>query len=343
MNDALVSELLEAGAQLDLEVDGNRVHLTSLDRQLWPKSKGRPAVTKRDLIAYYLRVGPLMLPHLEDRPLAFVRFPDGLGGERFFQKHWEKGRPDYIETANIWTEVKSARQDWLLCNNLPSLLWFAQMSSLEIHAWYSRVTPEPGLPADFSSEASLEASVLNYPDFLVFDLDPNLEDSEATFNPAAYRRTKEVAQIVREVLEEHRLHPFLKTSGKTGLHLFVPIRREYDYAHVKETAKRIGKEAERRCPEDTTMVWSLQKRPNKIFIDHNQNVRGKTLVAVYSTRPSPEATVSMPVDWDELDAVDPRDFTLFTVPKILSEKGDLWKGIQKRPQKLHAGVKASVL
>ena len=335
--------MLDADKQLDLEVEGERVHLTSLDRELWPKSKGHPAVTKRDLLAYYLQIGHIMLPHLHDRPLAFVRYPDGMGGERFFQKHWEKGRPDYIETANIWTEVKSARQDWLLCNNLPSLLWFAQMSSLEIHAWYSRITPQPGLPSDFSTEGALEASVLSYPDFMVFDLDPNLEDTETTFNPAAYKRTKVVAQIVREVLDEHHLQSFLKTSGKTGLHLFVPIRREYDYARVKDWAKRIGKEAEKRCPEDTTMVWSLQKRPKKIFIDHNQNVRGKTLVAAYSTRPSPEATVSMPIEWDDLDTVDPREFTIFTVPKHLERTGDPWDRILMRPQTLTVLGKASLI
>jgi bifunctional non-homologous end joining protein LigD len=194
---------------------------------------------------------------------------------------------------------------------------------------------------DFSSSPeSLEASVLSYPDFVVFDLDPNLKDTESTFDKPAFRKTVAVACELREYLDKLGMKAFLKTSGKTGLHLYIPIRREHPYDEVKAWAKAVGKEIESRCPEEVTMEWSLSKRPNKIFIDHNQNVRGKTLVAIYSTRPAVDAPVSFPVSWDDLEDIDPREFTMRTAPKLLQKQGDPWAGILKRPQTLKPLSKA---
>lgn len=333
---SLQEQLQSDRNDLTLKVGKTLLKVTSLSKELWP------GITKRDLLTYYAGVGDYMLPHLQDRPLAFVRYPDGLSGDRFFQKHWDKGRPKFLQTVTVWSETNGRTRDWLLANDLVSLLWLCQISSLEIHPWYSRITPKAGLAADFKTEESLDESVLNYPDFVVFDLDPNLKNTESTFNKAAFRKTIDVAKEVREVLHELGLEAFLKTSGKTGLHLYIPIQREYAYEETKPWAEKLGRRVEARCKSDVTMEWSLDKRPNKIFIDHNQNVRGKTLVGVYSTRPALNATVSFPIDWDELEDVDPREFTIKNVPGLLEKRGDLWKGMLSKPQELKPLPKATL-
>lgn len=334
---SLLEQLQGDRDDLTLKVGKTPLKVTSLSKELWP------GITKRDLLRYYATVGEFMLPHLEDRPLAFVRYPEGLGGQRFFQKHWDKGRPKFLQTVTIWSESNGRTRDWLLANDLVSLLWLCQISSLEIHPWYSRVTPEKGLPVDFTSEQDLDRSVLNYPDFVVFDLDPNLKNTESTFNKAAFRKTVDVAQEVRDVIQELGLGAYLKTSGKTGLHLYIPIQRKYPYEETKEWAEKLGRRVEKQCKSEVTMEWSLDKRPNKIFIDHNQNVRGKTLVGVYSTRPALGATVSFPIDWKELEDVDPREFTIESVPKLLEKRGDLWRGMLAKRQVLAPVSKASLL
>lgn len=340
MDAKLLEQIQSAGEELRLP---NGLRFSSLDKELWPRANGEPAVTKRDLVAYYIQVADLMLPHLKDRPIAFVRFPEGLKGERFFQKHWDKGQPKFLKIVSLWAESNDKDRDWILCNDLNTLLWLCQISALEIHSWYSRVTPLKGATTDFTgSDAALDASALNFPDFAVFDLDPNLKNTESTFDKRAYKKVIDVALETREVLAQVGLDAYLKTSGKTGLHLYVPIKRKYPYEEVKDWAEQLGRKVESLCQDEVTMEWSLEKRPNKIFIDHNQNVRGKTLVAVYSTRPAAGATVSYPIEWDEVEGIDPREFTIRTVPQFLKKRGDVWNDILAKPQELKSVSRASL-
>jgi bifunctional non-homologous end joining protein LigD len=353
-------EAAELLAQLDskrneftLAVGRHRIKLTSLDRVYWPENKGlkQPALTKRDLLRYLVGVGPYMLPHLADRPLTMIRFPDGIGGERFFQKHWEQARPDFVESVTVWSDSKSHEHNYLLCNNLPTLLWLAQNGTLEFHVWHSRTKPGPDSPnenADYASSLeSLEASIANYPDFVLFDIDPYIYSGqekagdEPELNTVAFEKGKEVAFHLRELLETMALGSIVKTSGKTGLHVFVPINRTIDFDAARHVSELVGRHLMRLHPRDITMDWSVPKRTGKIFMDHNMNVRGKTLNVAYSPRGVAGAPVSMPLTWDELAGAHPLDFRITNAPERLAATGDRWADVLEIKQSLESALEAT--
>src|SRR5207244_4120343 len=176
--DAVLHQRDNKKTALTISVGRHALKLTHLDRVYWPANSGlkQPAITKRDLLRYFAQVSPFMLTHLADRPLPMIRMPEGIAGERFFQKHWDQELPGFAETITVFSEHKDERHDYLLCNNLPTLLWLAQSGTLEFHVWHSRAKPGPDAPGkstDYSSSlAALESSVLNYPDYVVFDIDP---------------------------------------------------------------------------------------------------------------------------------------------------------------------------
>jgi bifunctional non-homologous end joining protein LigD len=330
-----------------LAVGPHRVRLTHLDRVYWPADPGAdtPALTKRDLLRYLAQVSPHMLPHLADRPLTMIRMPEGIHGERFYQKHWEPPLPEFAQSVTIFSESRDERQDYLLCNNLPTLLWLAQSGTLESHVWHSRATPgadaSAGLGTDFSSSAAaLERSLLNYPDFLVFDLDPYIYSgneaagAEPEYSVAGWEKGRETAFRLREVLQAMGLEPLVKTSGKTGLHVFVPIERTLDFAAVREVAGLIGRHLLRQHPELITMDWSIAKRTGRIFFDYTMNTRGKTLAAAYSPRGLPGAPVSMPLTWEALQTAQPQDFNLENVAPRLAQTGDPWRDALTRKHSL---------
>ena len=351
---ALILEQLENRAnRLDLEVGGARIRLTNLDRVYWPVAgKGSPAVTKRDLLRYLARVGRFMLPHLEDRPLTMIRMPEGIDGERFFQKHWEQALPEFVETVTVFSETKEDQHRYLLANNLPTLLWLGQIGTLEFHIWHSRARPGPDTPGastDYAgSLAALEGSVLNYPDYLVFDIDPYIysgkeaKGAEPELNRKGFAVGKRVAFWLRALLREMALEAIIKTSGKTGLHMFVPIERTVTFDEARHICETVGRHVMRAHPKDITMDWAVEKRTGKIFIDYNMNVRGKTLNVAYSPRGVPGTPVSMPVTWEELEAAEPLDFTLNNVPARLEKRGDRWHDVLELKQSLTEafGVKA---
>ncbi|MGQ0752422.1 MAG: non-homologous end-joining DNA ligase [Betaproteobacteria bacterium] len=327
---------------LTLAVGEHRIRLTNLDRVYWPadESVKQTALTKRDLLRYLAQVSPYMLTHLADRPLTMIRMPEGIHGQRFFQKHWRERRPDFAETVTVFSGSKDERQDYLLCNNLPTLLWLAQSGTLEFHIWHSRARPGPDSPVvstDYSSSlAALESSILNYPDYVVFDIDPYIysgkekRGAEPELNTRAFEKGKEVAFWLRELLESMALEPIVKTSGKTGLHVFVPICRTLDFDAVRHVSEVIGRHLLRQHPKDITMEWSVPKRTGKIFMDYNMNVRGKTLNVAYSPRGAPGAPVSMPLTWDELAKAHPLDFRLTNAAQRLAKTGDRWRDALER-------------
>jgi bifunctional non-homologous end joining protein LigD len=339
--DDILEQLKNPKDEFQIEVEGLKMKVSSASKVMWPASEEHAAITKRDLLVYLAKVGEFMIPHLRDRPLAFVRFPAGLNGERFFQKHWEH-RPDFVEGVNIWSSHVNKATEYLMCNNLATLIWLGQIAALEIHPWYSRINPKPDteLPTDFSpNEESLDASVLNFPDFMVVDLDPNIgsaskADGGANVpNKTAWEETVKAALPLKELLDGIGLKGYLKTSGKTGLHVYIPIKRVYDYDSVRLLCETIGRHLLEQIPDILTMEWKVAKRPAKIFFDHNQNVRGKTLVSIYSPRPISGAPVSFPISWKELeDGLYPSDFRIDNVPKLLQERGDLWADILKNRQ-----------
>jgi len=334
---AVVEELEAKKDKMLLEVAGQTISLTNLDKPLWPALGDRRALTKRDLLLYLARVSPFILPHMRDRPITLTRYPNGIDSPHFYQKHWESKLPDFVERVNIYSGHNDADGEYILCNNLSTLLWLGQLADIELHTWYSRVSPDPDahhLPDTYAgSEERIDASRLSYPDFMVFDLDPYIYSgdeaagAEPELNRKAFLKTCDVALWVKDVLDSLSLSSFVKTTGKTGLHIYVPILRQFDYAAVRSACETIGRFVMQAHPRDVTMEWSVPKRAGKIFYDHNQNVRGKTLASIYSPRPSPEAAVSMPLNWDELKNVYPTDFTILTAAERLEAVGDLWKDI----------------
>jgi bifunctional non-homologous end joining protein LigD len=311
----------------------------------------QPTLTKRDLLRYLARVAPLMLPHLADRPVTMIRMPEGIHGERFFQKHWDLPLPRFVETARVFSGSKGHPDQVLLCNNLATLLWLAQHGTLEFHVWHSRITPGSDAATastDFaSSRAALEHSVLNYPDYLVFDIDPYIYSGkeapgeEPELNTAAFEKGKEVAFWLRELLRGMRLEPIVKTSGKTGLHVFVPIQRTIDFEAARQACEMVGRHLQRQHPKDITVEWSVEKRTGKIFIDYNMNVRGKTLNSAYSPRGLPGAPMSMPLSWDELAGAHPLDFRITNVLSRLEKTGDRWHNVRLDKQSLEQALDRS--
>ncbi len=341
----VLDQLQQTADKFILRVAGEKVNVSNLDKEFWPAFEGQRALTKRDLLIYFARVSPYLLPHMRDRPLTLTRYPNGINGKHFYQKHWDAPLPAYVATVRLFSEHNAGDQDYLTCNNLPTLLWLGQVADIELHTWYSRVSPEPDghhLGATFTGSAqNIDSSLLNYPDFIVFDLDPYIysgqeaRGEEPELNRKAFQKTCDVAFWLKDVLDSLSLSSFLKTTGRTGLHIYVPIRREFDYDAVRAAAETIGRYLVQSHHRDITMEWSVPKRAGKVFFDHNQNSRGKTLASLYSPRRSPEAAVSMPVRWDELRPdgrasareVYPTYFTILNAPERLAQTGDLWADI----------------
>lgn len=334
---AVLEQLAKPEQKFALNVEGYKVPVTNLDKELWPALEDRRALTKRDLLVYLARISPYLLSHMRDRPLTLTRYPNGIYGGHFYQKRFESKVPPFVQTVKLWSQDNATDVEYIVCNNLPTLLWLGQLADIELHTWYSRISPEPDghhLPASFTGSArKIDASLLNYPDFIVFDLDPYIysgkekKGAEPELNRKAFLKTCDVALWLKDLLDSLSLSSFVKTTGRTGLHIYVPILRQFEYDTVRAACETIGKYLMAAHPRDITMEWSVEKRTGKVFFDHNQNVRGKTLASVYSPRPSPEGAVSMPVRWDELKQVYPSDFTILTGADRVSKTGDLWAGI----------------
>jgi bifunctional non-homologous end joining protein LigD len=351
--DEVLQQLEDKRTTLQLAVGAARIKLTHLDRVYWPAdpSFDQPALTKRDLLRYLARVSRFMLPHLADRPLTMIRMPEGIDGERFFQKHWQQARPEFVQTVTVFSETKDGSHEYLLCNDLATLLWVAQSGTLEFHVWHSRCRAGPdakGAGTDFArSLETMDASVLNRPDYLVFDIDPYIysgkeaKGAEPELNTKAFEKGKEVAFWLRELLRSMALDAIVKTSGKTGLHVFVPIERTLDFDAARAVCEMVGRHLLRQHPKDITMDWAVNKRTGKIFIDYNMNVRGKTLNVAYSPRGLPGAPVSMPLAWAELAKAHPLDFRLTNAPERLEKTGDRWQNALRDKQSLEGALERS--
>jgi bifunctional non-homologous end joining protein LigD len=349
--DEILRQLDTNKAAITLVVGAHKIKLTHLDRVYWPPSPAlkQPALTKRDLLRYFAQVSPFILPHLADRPLTMIRMPSGIHGQRFFQKHWDQEKPEFVETITVFSSSKDEDHDYLLCNNLPTLLWLAQSGTLEFHVWHSRARPGADCitrSTDYSSSLeALEGSILNYPDWVVFDIDPYIYSGqerpgdEPELNTRAFEKGKEVAFHLRELLETMSLDAIVKTSGKTGLHIFVPIKRTLDFDAARHMSELVGRHLVKLHPADITVEWSIPKRTGKIFMDYNMNVRGKTLNVAYSPRGVGGAPVSMPLTWEELAQAHPLDFRLTNAAERLAGTGDRWKDAYEEKQSVERALK----
>jgi len=332
----IVAQLQEAKETLDLLCEGNKIAFSNLSKVFWPADKIAP-VTKRDYAIYLAGVAPYVLPHLKDRPLTMVRYPNGIYKSRFYQKHWEKGLPHFVETIGIFSETNQGDGEFLICNNLSTLIWLAQIADLELHTSHARINyaiDGGSHSRTFTgSEKNLEGSLLNYPDFLIFDLDPYLYSGsekpgeEPELHDEGFQKACDVAFYLKETLDHMSIKSFIKTSGRTGLHIYIPIVRNVDYKTVREMCEIVGRQLLKEHSDKITMEYAVNKRDGKIFLDYAMNARGKSLASIYSPRVAAHASVSTPLTWQELRKVYPTDFTIHTLPARLKERGDIWRDI----------------
>ncbi|HEX2320876.1 MAG TPA: non-homologous end-joining DNA ligase [Streptosporangiaceae bacterium] len=283
---------------LELDVGGRTVRISNPGRVYFP-ARGE---TKFDLARYYMSVGDGIVRALRERPCMLHRFPSGVAGEKVHQKRIPSGAPDWLETVRVHFPRYGRYADELCVTELASVIWAVQMSTVEFHPWNSR-------------RADTER-----PDEWRIDLDPMPE--------CGFDRVRRVARVVQELLAELDVVGWPKTSGGHGLHIYVRIKPSWEFGELRRAALAFAREVERRAPDDVTTTWWRKDRdPAKLFVDYNQNTRDHTIASAYSVRGVPEGTVSTPITWEEIDTVDPKAFTIATVPARFAELGDLHAGI----------------
>jgi len=315
-----------------------KTKVTNPTKVYWKATKDHQPILKRDLVEYYEKISGYILPHLKDRPLSLSRYPNGIYSKSFYQKDWSQKKPSFVSTAKIHSERRGNSINYVICNNVETILWIANLGCIEMHPWYSRIN-------DFEScnNSTLlyeEKCGLNFPDFIVFDLDPYIysgkekKGQEPEYNIRGFKAAVEIAHELNHILGELKLRAYVKTSGKSGLHVYVPISNIYSYEQTKGFAEVIAKMMISKFPKKVTLEWSTLKRKGKIFFDYNQNARGKTIASVYSLRPTLNATVSMPIEWKKLDSIFPTDFTISSAPETIRKNDHYWQDVLSDKQDL---------
>ncbi|WP_262149338.1 DNA ligase D [Chryseobacterium foetidum] len=295
------SEKSEDENEKDSEITLNRhkIKLTNQDKIYFPKDK----ISKGDVVDYYQSVADYILPHLKNRPLSLNRFPSGIDHSGFYQKDAGDSFPDWIKTTKVHSESTDKYIDYAICNDKATLAYLNNLGCIDFNPWNS------SLPD------------LDHPDYLVLDLDPSKKNT--------FDHVIETAQQVKEILDLIKIKGYCKTSGSTGIHIYIPMGGGYDYDQVKDFALILMQQVHEKLPKITTLERSLQKRDNKkIYLDYLQNRQGQTLASVYSLRPKEGAAVSMPIEWDELKkGLKPTDFNIENALERIKAKGDLFKPV----------------
>jgi bifunctional non-homologous end joining protein LigD len=290
--------------RVEVDVEGRQLSLSNLDKLMYPIA----GFTKGQVIDYYTRVAPVLLPHLRDRPLTLKRYPNGVGGAYFYEKQCPDHRPDWVATARV--EMESKPITFCLCNDLPTLVWTANLADLELHPSLSK------------------ADRIERPTTMAFDLDPG--------EPATIKECCEVALLLREVLEPLGLQSFPKTSGSKGMQLYVPLNTDVTYAETAPLSRALARHLETQHPKLIVSVQRKELRRGKVLIDWSQNHEKKTTVSVYSLRARERPTVSTPLTWEEVEAGDP-EALVFEADEVLErveERGDLFAPVVDLRQEL---------
>jgi bifunctional non-homologous end joining protein LigD len=308
------------GAKEAVEIDGRALVFTNREKILWPND----GYSKGDLIAYYRAVAPYLLPHLRGRPLTLERYPDGISGESFFEKHAQRYLPAWIERYTVpHGSGNKTPIDFIVCNDEATLAYVANLAAIVLHVWTSR------------------QNAIDEPDFLFFDLDP--------FDGCTLANLAKTALALRDALGEIGLAPLVKSSGGSGLHVVIPLVAGYSYEFCKGFGELVMRTLHARLPETTTLLRMPAKRPKAtVYLDYVQIGRGKTMVAPFSARPRDGAPVSMPLDWSEVEAMSRKraketegEFARFTIkngPALLATRGDLWGAQFWKEQRLEPAL-----
>jgi bifunctional non-homologous end joining protein LigD len=289
---------LKKSSAYDIQIEKKKIHITNPQKIYFPDDQ----ITKNDIIKYYDEISPIILPYLINRPESMNRFPNGITGEHFFQKDVDADKiPEWIKTKKIYSESNSKFVNYILCNNKATLLYMANLGCIELNPWNSQIAR------------------LENPDWAVIDLDP--ED-------IAFKEVVKAALQVKKIMDQVETECYCKTSGATGLHIFIPLAKKYNYDVVKSFAELIAHNVFASLPATTSIIRNPQKRQQKVYLDFLQNRKGQTLAAPYSVRPRLGASVSTPLEWHEVNnKLDPGNFTIKTIFKRLDKKGDLWKPV----------------
>ena len=280
-----------------VEVEGRSLQLSNLDKVLWPKV----GFTKADLLDYHARMHNFTIDHWKDRALTVTRYPHGVEEDFFFQKNIPSNAPAWIES------YLHGETEHVLANDLATITWLVNLACIEFH------------PSTFTISSPL------VPSYAIIDLDPT--------PPLGYKETVEVAKGCADLLDKIGLEGYPKLSGATGIHIYIPLEGHYDFGISSHLVRFIGLNLQKLYPDQITFERLIRKRQG-VYVDYLQNHPGKTIVGVYSPRPTPEATVSTPVDWTDLKYYQPQDFTIKTVPQWVRERGDLFLDVLNKPQAL---------
>ncbi|MGI2336200.1 MAG: non-homologous end-joining DNA ligase [Dehalogenimonas sp.] len=290
-------------------INGRRIELSHLDKSMFPDD----AITKEQLILYYSRIAPVMLPHLAGRPLSFQRFPDGIKQEGFYQKNTPDYYPEWIQ--RVPTEGQDNIVNYATADSTAALIYFSQQAVITYHPWLSRLDKP------------------QYPDIMVFDLDPAQSD---------FNSVRQAAFNLRQLLSELDLQSFVKTTGSRGLHIAVPLDRTHQFQEVKLFAESVAEVLGGRYPKELTTEMRIAKRAGRIFVDTNRNNSGQTAVAPYSVRAKRGAPVAAPITWEELakPELNSSSYDIANVFELLNRRGDPWKAIYAQGQNLDQAVQA---
>jgi bifunctional non-homologous end joining protein LigD len=294
----------------ELIVEDRKIQVSNLDKVLYPKV----GFTKGHVIDYYIRIAPVLLPHLKDRPLTMKRYPDGVEGEFFYEKNCPSHRPKWVKTAKVWSEGNNRMMDYCLAQDLPTLVWAGNLADLELHTSLSR------------------KNNIERPTMMVFDLDPGA--------PADVVQCCQVGIWLRDLLSKMKLKSFAKTSGSKGLQVYVPLNTSVTYDQTKDLARALAQHLEGEHADLVTSNMSKAVRKGKVFVDWSQNDEHKTTICVYSLRAREEPTVSTPVTWDEVAnclKTKKADLLKFRSDQVLNrveKMGDLFEPLEKLKQKL---------
>lgn len=278
--------------------------LSNLDKVLWPED----GYTKGEMINYYVRIAPYLIPHLSQRPLVLTRYPNGISGKSFYQKNAPDYLPEWISTYPWYSSDSDRVINFILAEETATLAWLANQACLEMHPWLSRI------------------GSIDYPDFAVIDLDPS--------PGSKYQDVIDIALAVKQLLDSLKLRSYPKTSGSLGLHIYIPLENRYTYEEIRRFTQTMAAMVCNVLPQIATIERTVNRRGTKVYVDYLQNVQGKTLSSVYSIRPRRGAPVSTPLLWEEVPYVKPADFTIRNILARVEAEGDLFASVLSDHQSL---------
>lgn len=288
----------KTGQEQELRVNGKKLTITHPGKVYFPAGK----ITKGDLIEYYLKISPFILPYLKNRPESLHRHPNGITKPGFYHKNMDLDQiPKWLHTEKEYSKSTEEYVNYLICNNPATLVYMANLGCIEMNPWNSTFDKP------------------DHPDYLIMDLDPG---------KIAFREVVRTAMKIREVCRDIGIETFCKTSGASGLHVFIPLKKRYSYEEIQPFCETLARVVHQQLPDTTSIERSVAKRKDKVYIDFLQNHKGQTMTAPYSVRPKPGAPVSTPLEWWEVnEKLDPASFTIFTIHDRLEKTGDLWKPV----------------